>query len=209
MKDLDDLARALGVSHETKVALSRYDATLLDWSDRMNLVAKSTLSERLTRHYLDSAQLYDLIPDDSKTLVDIGSGAGFSGSSCSLFSAPSAVLRVHLVESIEKKCAFLRAAADASGAPATVHRARAEALRLPPADIVTARAVAPLKKLLEFAAPFVGETTICLFPKGRDIDVELTEAAKYWNIEAVRHPSRTDPDAAILEVRSFGRAAAS
>ena len=162
MKDLDDLARALGVSHETKVALLRYDATLLDWSDRMNLVAKSTLSERLTRHYLDSAQLYDLIPDDSKTLVDIGSGAGFPGLVLAILGAERG-LRVHLVESIEKKCAYLRAAADASGAPATVHRARAEALQLPPADIVTARAVAPLKKLLEFAAPFVGETTICLF----------------------------------------------
>ena len=205
--DLDDFARVRPVSHETKVALARYDALLLKWAGKINLVGKATLADRWRRHFLDSAQVFDLLPAGARRLIDLGAGAGFPGLVLAILGAARG-LRVELIESDQKKCAFLRAVTRETAAPAVVHAARAEALRLPPADIVTARALAPLNELLELAAPFVGETTRGFFLKGRDVDVELTRAAKYWKLDVIRHPSRTAPEATILEVRSFRRVAA-
>lgn len=205
-----DRARALEltpVSRETLARLDRFVRLLEDWQGRMNLVAPSTLPHLWTRHVADSLQLLALAPD-AKIWVDLGAGAGFPGLvlACALAETPGA--HVHLVESIAKKAAFLAAAAAATGAPATVHHMRIEDFvrrgDVDP-DIVTARALARLPRLLDLAAPLLHKGGQGLFPKGQDVEAELTEAAKYWTLQASFAPSRTSPEGRILVVRQAAR----
>jgi 16S rRNA (guanine527-N7)-methyltransferase len=169
----------------------------------MNLIARSTIEDRWNRHYRDSAQLFALIPKDAKTLVDLGSGAGFPGLVLAAMGAERG-LSVTLVESIGKKAAFLNAAIEAMGLEtARVLPQRIESLTLSPPDVVTARALAQLEKLLEYAAEFSGEKTVAIFPKGQDVEVELTEAAKSWHMEALKRPSVTSPGSTVLVIRNF------
>lgn len=171
------------------------------WQKIKNLVGPSTLEEVWLRHIADSLQIAAAAPD-AKIWADFGSGAGFPGLviAATLVDVPGA--RVHLVESNDRKCAFLRETSRALGLPVTVHPERIEAVveRLPAVDIVTARALAPLTELLEFASPLIGKGAIALFPKGQDLANELTEAAKYWKIQALELPSLTDPKARILRI---------
>jgi 16S rRNA (guanine527-N7)-methyltransferase len=187
--------------------LDRFIALVLEWSARINLVASSTLPQLWTRHVADSLQLVDLAPN-ARVWVDLGSGGGFPGIpvACALAERPGAM--VHLVESNRKKAAFLREAVRITGAPATVHAERVENFGdsfAGRADVVTARALAPLNLLLDQALPLLERGTVGLFPKGQDIEAELTEAAKYWSIQPERTPSRTSPQASILIVRSLAR----
>ncbi|MBY0421405.1 MAG: 16S rRNA (guanine(527)-N(7))-methyltransferase RsmG, partial [Parvularculaceae bacterium] len=171
-------AEEVGVSRETMARLERFDATLLAWSERMNLVARSTLPDRWRRHYLDSAQLLPLIPPDARTLVDLGSGAGFPGLVLAALTADRG-LKVFLIESIGKKAAFLAEAAAAMGLESVVVLAqRIESVDLEPPDVVTARALAPLPALLGYAEPLVAARTLCLFSRGQDVENELTEATQ-------------------------------
>jgi 16S rRNA (guanine527-N7)-methyltransferase len=208
-KDLSaDRARALAltpVSRETADRLDRFVAILLVWQRRMNLISASTEAVVWTRHVADSLQLLGLAPQ-ARMWVDLGSGGGFPGLvlACALADIPGA--RVHLVESSTKKTAFLREAATATGAPAVVHAVRVEdfVANAPDAiDVVTARALAPLPKLLTLAYPLLKRGALGLFPKGQDVAGELTEAAKCWNIEVSLTPSRTDPKARIVVVRGL------
>jgi 16S rRNA (guanine527-N7)-methyltransferase len=155
-----------------------------------------------TRHVADSLQLLALAPD-AGTWVDFGTGAGFPGIpiACALEDRAGAI--VHLVESVGKKAAFLREAVAAIGVPAQVHHMRAEdfpASHGDSVDVVTARAVSPLKVLFELAFPLISRGAVGLFPKGQDVDAELTEAARYWIIEAKKAPSKTSPEGAIVIV---------
>ena len=166
-------------------------AALLAWQRRMNLVASSTEPTLWTRHVADSLQLLALAPD-ARIWADLGSGGGFPGVviACALADIPGA--QVHLVESSGKKAAFLHEAVRATGVPATVHARRIEDFvkNAPvPIDVVTARAVAPLPKLLALAYPLLKTGTLGLFPKGQDVARELTEAAKCWKIQASLSPS--------------------
>ncbi len=203
-----DRAQALAltpVSRETIRRLDRFVATLLTWQGRTNLVAPSTESVLWTRHVADSLQLIALAPE-ARIWTDLGSGGGFPGLviACALADTPDA--RVHLVESNAKKAAFLREAVRATGAPAVVHPARIEDFveNAPvPIDVVTARALAPLPKLLALAYPLLKKGAQGLFPKGQDVARELTEAAKCWNIQTSLSPSRTDPKARIVIVRGL------
>jgi len=202
-----DRARALAltpVSRETAARLDRFVCLLLDWQQRMNLIAPSTKAHIWTRHVADSLQLLALAPA-ARNWVDLGSGAGFPGLAiaCALADTPGA--RVHLVESTAKKAAFLREAAQATASPAVVHAMRIEefAKKPPgPIDIVTARALAPLPKLLTLAFPLLKTGVEGLFPKGQDVEAELTEAAKCWNIRTTLAPSRTQPASRIVVVHS-------
>ena len=204
-----DRARALAltpVSRETAARLDRFVALLIDWQSRMNLVASSTLPHLWTRHVADSLQLLDLAPE-AKIWVDFGSGAGFPGLAiaCALADKPGS--RVHLVESNGKKAAFLREAVRVTGVPALVHQVRIENFGESFAertDVVTARAVAPLKVLCRQAFPLMQRGALALFPKGQDVEAELTEAAKYWNIQPQLHQSRTG-DGWIVELDSAER----
>jgi 16S rRNA (guanine527-N7)-methyltransferase len=201
-----DLALALtSVSRETTARLDRFVAVLTDWQQRINLIAPSTEPTLWTRHIADSLQLLPLAPD-ARIWADLGSGAGFPGLVIACGLAETADARVHLVESNGKKAAFLREAVHATGAPAVVHAVRAEdfAKNLPERiDTVTARALAPLPKLLALAYPLLKKGAIGLFPKGRDVAAELTEAAKCWTIQASLAVSRTDPKGRIVIVRGL------
>jgi 16S rRNA (guanine527-N7)-methyltransferase len=200
-----DRAAALAlvpVSRETLARLDRFVAALLTWQHRINLIAPATVPELWTRHVADSLQLVPLAPA-ARRWLDLGSGGGFPGLviACALAEAPGA--RVHLVESSGKKAAFLREAARVTGAPAIVHQARIEQMgtKLDESiEVVTARALAPLSDLLGLAEPWLKSGAQALLPKGQDVGAELTEASKYWNIEAVLLSSKTDANARIVKV---------
>lgn len=163
------------------------------------------MDEVWQRHVWDSAQLADYVPLAANSLVDLGSGAGFPGLILAILFRTRASLRTVLYESIGKKCDFLETAAKAVGVPVEVRRGRIEDASTEIFDVVTARACAPLSKLLGYAAPFQGPNTVNLFLKGQNVEAELTEAHKYWKMQLNRHPSRTDPSGRILEIREFGR----
>ena len=184
-------------------------ALLLQWQKTTNLIAPSTISTLWTRHVADSLQLIDLAPD-GRIWVDLGSGGGFPGLvlACALEERPGS--SVHLVESNAKKAAFLREAVRVTGAPAIVHGMRiekfVETFRRH-ADVVTARALAPLKLLLDQSFALLQAGTVGLFPKGQDVEAELTEASKCWNMMATLVPSRTDPKSRIVVVHALERRA--
>ena len=201
-----DRARALAlvpVSRETVARLDRFAALLLDWHCRMNLIAASTVPTLWTRHIADSLQLLAIAPQARKW-ADLGSGGGFPGLpiACALAEQNSA--EVHLIESNKKKAAFLREAVRVTGAPAVVHAERvadfAQASR-GELDAVTARALAPLPELLSIAYPLLKRGVLGLFPKGQDVEAELTQATKCWSIQASLVPSRTDPKSRVVVIR--------
>lgn len=197
----EDFAREYDVSRETLRRLTAFDATLLDWSSRMNLIARSTIEDRWNRHYRDSAQLFAIVPEGARSLVDLGSGAGFPGLVLAAMGAERG-LCVTLVESIGKKAAFLLAAIEAMGlSNARVLPQRIEGIAISPPDVVTARALAQLEKLLSYAAEFAGEKTVLVFPKGQDVEAELTGAAKSWHMEVEKRPSVTSLRSTILVIR--------
>ena len=205
-----DKKRALAltpVSRETEQRLITFIETLLLWQNRFNLVAASTLPVIWTRHIADSLQLLPLAPG-AKVWVDFGSGAGFPGIpiACALADNPGAM--VHLVESLGKKANFLREVVGKLGLPAEVHQVRAEKFGETCAetvDVVTARALAPLKVLCDQAFPLIAQGAVGLFPKGPDIASELTEAAKYWRLQASTVPSVTNPASKIVILRGLKR----
>jgi 16S rRNA (guanine527-N7)-methyltransferase len=200
-----DRDRALAltpVSRETLERLDRFVAELLLWQPRINLIAPSTVPVLWTRHIADSLQLRTLA-SQAKTWADFGSGAGFPGLvlACALAEVPGTT--IHLVESNNKKAAFLREAVRVTAAPAKIHAVRIVDFvdnQTAPIEIVTARALAPLSELLAAAYPLLKTGATALFPKGQDVEVELTEAAKCWNIQSSLEPSLTDPKARIVQV---------
>jgi 16S rRNA (guanine527-N7)-methyltransferase len=205
-----DKAAALAltpVSRETEARLIRYVDLLFDWQAKTNLVAPSTLPNLWTRHIADSLQLLALAAA-AKVWVDLGSGGGFPGVvlACALAETPGAV--VHLVERNAKKAAFLREALRVTGATGMVHLAdigdTVERIT-GPVDCVTARAVAPLHQLIGFAEPLVRNGAKALFLKGQDVEAELTEATKYWNITPHLHSSRTGGGGWIVELDQVER----
>jgi 16S rRNA (guanine527-N7)-methyltransferase len=181
--------------------LKAYSCLLADWNTRHNLVSKGSLEDLWRRHFWDSAQLAPLVPADAKTLADLGSGAGFPGL---VLAAMLPDVAVTLHEARTKKCAFLSAAAERMGLDVTIENARMEDLWPKPFDVLTARACAPLPKLLAYAHSFVGPNSVCLFLKGQNVRSELTEAHKCWNMKVSQVASQTDPSGAIVTVRELG-----
>ena len=197
----EEFAASTGVSRETLARLKAYVDLLTDWNARHNLVAKSTLPDLWHRHFWDSAQLVPHIPAQARTLADLGSGAGFPGLVLALLR-PGLTVTLH--EATTKKCVFLQAVADRVGVKIAIRNSRLEDLPAQAFDVVTARALAPLPQLLQYAYPFTGPNSVCLFLKGQNVGAELTEAHKYWNMEASQVPSQTEPSAAIVTVRKLG-----
>jgi 16S rRNA (guanine527-N7)-methyltransferase len=204
-----DFQKITGCSAAAVQRLEVYAALIQKWQKAINLVAPKTLPELWSRHFLDSAQLLEHAPANTQRWLDLGSGGGFPG----LVIAALSDAHVHLVESDQRKSAFLREAAWAMNVAATVHVKRIEAVE--PAQlhaamggapqVISARALAPLSDLIGLAHPLVGEGTIYLFPKGRTAEDELTEARRYWTIPtADKLPSRTDPEASILRLQGLG-----
>lgn len=204
----EDFQARTGVSRETLARLSTYAALLEKWQKAINLVAGKTLPELWERHFLDSAQLLALAPPSTKRWLDLGSGGGFPG----LVIAAMGMESVHLVESDQRKGAFLREAARAMGVSAVVHTKRIEAVD-PAAlhaalggapEVISARALAPLEELLPLAHRLAGPEAIYLLPKGRQAQDELTAARRYWTIAQLEMlPSQTDPAANILRIRGL------
>jgi len=203
-----DKARALAlfpVSRETELRLDRFVDVLLQWQAKLNLIAPSTVADLWTRHIADSLQLLPLAPQ-AKLWADFGSGGGFPGIPIACALAETAGAKVHLIESIGKKAAFLREAVRTTGAPAIIHHGRVEKFGESFAEtvhVVTARGLAPLKTLCDQAFPFISRGAIGLFPKGQDVDAELTDAAKYWRLEVTKVPSKTSPDGSIVVIRGL------
>ena len=205
-----DRARALEltpVSRETLARLDEFVSLLLKWQQRTNLISPATISQVWTRHVADSLQLVPLAPQ-ARIWVDFGSGGGFPGLVIACALAGAAGMQVRLVESNAKKAAFLRETTRVLNLPALVHAARIEEFTQSFADsvdVVTARALAPLSRLLDYAEPLLKSGAQGLFPKGQDVEAELTEASKYWRLETLLVPSKTSPDSRIVVVRRAGR----
>ena len=181
------------VSRETEARLDRYVALLREWQAKTNLVAPSTLPHLWTRHIADSLQVLALAPS-AKVWMDLGSGGGFPGVvlACALAEVPDAA--VHLVDRNAKKAAFLRETIRVTASPGIVHIGDIGDIVerfAAPVECVTARALAPLHQLMGFAEPLVRKGAKALFLKGQDVESELTEATKYWNIQPKLHSSLT------------------
>ena len=195
------------VPRETEARIDLYLALLRRWQAKTNLVAPSTLPHLWTRHVADSLQLLLLAPT-AKCWVDLGSGGGFPGIvlACAVAERPGA--RVHLVERNAKKAAFLREALRITSAPGIVHATGIEDIVDSiegPIDCVTARALAPLHQLIGFAEPLIRKGAKALFLKGQDVEAELTETTKYWNIKPKLHASLTGGQGWIVELDRIER----
>lgn len=186
----------IDVSRETLDKLDVYANLLEKWQKRINLVSRKTLPELWTRHFLDSAQIMRALPDGTNTLVDMGSGAGFPGLILAILGVPD----VHLIESDTRKTAFLREAARVTDTQVTLHNARIEDVPPFPADVVTARALAPIRQLLDYAHPFLAENGgFCIFPKGRRYKEELDEAGKNLPRDIEILTSLSDPESVLIK----------
>jgi 16S rRNA (guanine527-N7)-methyltransferase len=202
--DAASFAARTGATAAQMADLQQLQAMLVDWNERMNLVSAGSLAEFWPRHALDSAQLLGIVPA-ARTWVDIGAGAGFPGLVLAILLKRDAGAKVHLVESVAKKCRFLEAVSDALALPTRVHNDRAENLALK-ADVVTARAVAPLGRLLGFAKPYFVKGAIGLFSKGRGAEAEVADARQAWRFTCNIVPSLSDPEGQILKVEGLTRA---
>lgn len=201
--------RMVKVSHETVGVLDQFAELFMRWQKAVQLVAPSTLPKLWTRHIADSLQLLHYLPEDSKIIADLGSGGGFPGLILAIALREKPGAMVHLIESDSRKAAFLREAVRTLQIPAEVHSERIEsaAERIGKVDMVTARALAPLPRLFELAEPLMGPRTTGIFLKGQDVDRELTEAAKSWNIRSKVAESLTDSSGKILLVEALTKAA--
>ena len=197
----EGFAAATGVSRETMERLEAYAALLLGWSARINLVGRTTLEDVWRRHFLDSAQLLPLLPSTTQSLVDLGSGAGFPGLVLAILGVPG----VELIEADSRKAAFLREAARVAAVDIIIRGCRIEAVAPHAVDVVTARACAPIDRLLVLGDRFIGRNTVCVFPKGAHADEELTKACKAWKMTVARHDSRTDPAGCVLLLHQVTR----
>jgi 16S rRNA (guanine527-N7)-methyltransferase len=203
--DAETLAERFSVSRESLSRLESFVALLTNWQKHINLIGTSTETHIWARHMGDALQLIPLFPTPLPRIADLGSGAGIPG----LVLAIARPLEAHLFESNLKRAAFLRETARVTGARAIVHAIRIEAAGKLAAEIkpqvVTARALAPLPKLLDYALPFLDQGAIGLFHKGEDVDAELTEATKSWRLAVTKHPSAIDSRGCILEVKEAHR----
>ncbi len=209
------LESRFNVSRETMARLDRFAHVLERWNSRLNLVSADSLAEVWDRHFLDSAQVLD--PVRSRTglnWADLGSGAGFPGLVVAIIG-PDLIsgLSVTLFESNSRKCAFLENVSRETSTPVRVVNTRVGEIKAeevdPDArdfDVVSARAVAELPDLLRLASGMLARDGVCLFPKGRGCDREISAARQHWRFSLSRWPSLTDPDARILEIGDIFRA---
>jgi len=197
-----EFQRDTGVSRETLDRMTAYAALLAKWNRRINLIGRSSEADLWRRHMLDSAQMVPLIPKTAKTIADAGSGAGLPGLILSVLNTSASIA---LIEPDGRKAAFLREAIRATQSSAIVHEKRIEEVDMPAQDVVVARALAPLDRLLEMVEKLISIHTVCIFPKGAGAEQELTEARTRWKIQARQVPSRTDPAGRILVLTEVAR----
>jgi 16S rRNA (guanine527-N7)-methyltransferase len=182
---------------DVKLRLDRFADLLLKWNKTLNLIARRDTDAVWERHINDSLQLAPLFPPVVTRGVDLGTGAGFPGLVLSIATG----VKFDLIESDRRKASFLRSAVLETDAPATVHACRIEVAEIAPASLVTARALAPLSRLLPLAARFLTDDGVCLLLKGARVEDELAEARRGRRLSVTRVPSRTSPEGVILIVR--------
>ncbi|UIJ94988.1 16S rRNA (guanine(527)-N(7))-methyltransferase RsmG [Sinorhizobium meliloti] len=206
---LTQALNGLRVSRETVQRLEHFASLFQKWARSINLVAPSTLEDLWRRHILDSLQLYQLSPGP-KTWVDLGSGGGFPGVITAICLSEAEDGWVHLVESNNKKAAFLRVALRETGARGSVHpiRIEAAAAEIPSCDAISARALADLSQLLDYCAPWMlveGSGTVAFFHKGRDYQQEVDKAVSRFQFDLIKHASVVEPDSVVLEIANLSR----
>ena len=194
----EEIGTLLNVSRETIGQFRDYLALLEKWQPRINLVANSTLPHAWQRHILDSAQLVAFYPSNTKHILDVGSGAGFPG----LVLAIMGGVQVDLVESDQRKAIFLSTVIRLLGLPAKVHNHRIETMPNMSPDVITARAVAPLPKLLKILKKQINKDTVCLFLKGTSVEDELTNLQTYSSMTHTTYSSLSSPDGVVLEMKN-------
>ncbi len=198
---------SLDVSRETLDRLKTYEALLKKWNPAINLVAKSTIKDAWTRHFIDSAQIFDLTPDDTKHWVDIGSGGGFPGLVVAILAAEARPeMKTTLIESDLRKATFLRTVIRETGIQAEVIAERIEKAPPQQAEVLSARALASLDMLLGFAERHLSPKGFTVFPKGKSAVDEINAALETWHFDLQKLQSQTDPDAVILKIRDIRRA---
>jgi 16S rRNA (guanine527-N7)-methyltransferase len=198
-----DFLQKIDASAKWQADLEAYRLMLADANQRMNLVGDSTLDQFRTRHFVDSAQLLLMAPE-ARTWADLGSGAGLPGVVLAILLKGKPGARVHLVESMAKRSRFLAEVVQALDLPAVVHNSRAESLRIK-VEIVTARACAPLERLLGYAQPFLARGARGLFLKGAEVEAEIIQAHLSWRFECDIFASYSDPRGRILSVEGLSR----
>lgn len=198
------LTSAVAVTGAQVEQLIAFRDLLAEASTQFNLIGPSVMSEFWRRHALDSAQLVGLAPS-ARLWTDLGSGAGFPGLIIAILLQGRPGVQVTLIESMGKRCRFLEHVRSSLGLPVTVRQERAEAVQLE-ADVVTARACAPLPRLLEFAHPHLTRGVVGLFLKGREVESELTAARAHWRLDTELLPSLSDPAGRVLKVNRLERA---
>jgi 16S rRNA (guanine527-N7)-methyltransferase len=202
--DRSSFAQASGATPAQMADMDRYLQSLSDGNAVMNLVGPASLPDFWSRHAWDSAQLLQVAPD-AKTWADLGAGAGLPGVVLAILGKGRAGFHVKLVDSLAKRCRFLSAVVEALDLPADVVNARAESVALN-VEIVTARAVAPMSRLLGYAEAHLRRGATGLFLKGQDVASELEEATRYWDFDADILPSRSDTRGRIVRVRRLRHA---
>ena len=191
--------KQIGVSRETLERFETYEKMLRHWQPAINLVSRQSLTDVWRRHFLDSAQLFDLIPRNAQSLLDIGSGAGFPGLVLAILGATN----VHLVESDQRKSTFLREVSRETATDVTIINARIESISPQVFDVVTSRACAALDVLLNYSRPYLGPETVCLFPKGQSVEEELTTAKKRWHMRYMLVQSTSDSAGKIVRLEGI------
>lgn len=199
--------RLEGVSRETRCRLETYVEMLGKWNKSINLVAKSTLNDVWQRHIIDSLQIANVAKEDGQW-IDLGSGGGLPGLVIAAIKAEiSPKTHVTMVESDQRKCAFIAATADAMNLDVTIQCRRIEESTSRTYDVVSARALSSLPSLLELALPYRHDKTICIFPKGAKADQEMNTALKTWNVNFDTVQSVTDPSSTIFRIQEYSRVA--
>lgn len=196
----EDFSLESDVSRETFECFLQWDLLLKRWNSKINLVSKSAMADFWKRHALDSWQVTRELPVGAPNIIDLGSGAGFPGLALAIALKARGEGHVLLVESAGKKTNFLRTVIRELDLPAEATSMRAETLEARPYDVVSARAFAPLPRLLTYAQPFWAEGTIGLFLKGLAAEQELTDARKYWTFRHESHASVSDPEGVMLKI---------
>lgn len=195
----------LDVSRETIAGLEHYASLIEKWTRKINLISPDTTGQIWDRHIIDSAQLFPLFPPEPKHYLDLGSGGGLPGIVLTLLLQEKEDVTATFIESDARKCAFLRTAIRELGLKAKIHNARIDKVEGCNADVITARALAPLPKLLPLIAPHLAPTGVAILPKGRNFKAEIDLAQQSWHMKITQTPSFTDPEARILSIEDIAR----
>lgn len=203
---MESLEQKYNVSRETVDRLKTYEVSLKEWQSKFNLVSNASLENAWERHFLDSMQLYSLIPSDARTLYDFGSGAGFPGMVLAIMAkGRTPYLNVSLIESIKKKTLYLNEVKRITGTDVNIINDRIENIKAESVDVVTSRAMASLSKLLEYTSRFFSKKTKCIFPKGKSYQEEISEAKKLWKFDVEIVQSSQSDEGVILVISNISK----